>query len=198
MFLRTRKYVAEIPGQTNHSPISNSLVARPFLRALPFSRAVQRERVGLFRHRITNVTDIGAAYTYDGNSFRVKKTYGGVTTTYIFSGTKPIAEYIGGSITKEYIYSGENQLAEVAYSGLNYSVTYKYPDQLSTRDETDASGNLTRTFGHVPFGETWYETGTSSKWKFTTYERDSETNNDYATFRYHENRLGRFMTTDPL
>jgi hypothetical protein len=37
-----------------------------------------------------------------------------------------------------------------------------------------------RSFGHYPFGETWYETGTASKCKFTSYERDPESLNDYA------------------
>jgi RHS repeat-associated protein len=54
------------------------------------------------------------------------------------------------------------------------------------------------TYGHYPFGETWYETGTADKWKFTTYERDSESNLDYAMFRYDSSRLGRFMTPDPI
>jgi len=29
--------------------------------------------------------------------------------------------------------------------------------------------------------------------KFTGKERDAESGNDYATFRYHVNRLGRFF-----
>jgi len=57
---------------------------------------------------------------------------------------------------------------------------------------------VTRTFGHFPFGETWYETGTASKLKFTSYERDSESANDYAIMRSHVNRLGRFSSPDPL
>ncbi|MGH9725430.1 MAG: RHS repeat-associated core domain-containing protein, partial [Candidatus Acidiferrales bacterium] len=41
-------------------------------------------------------------------------------------------------------------------------------------------------------------TGTTTKLKFTSYERDGESGNDYALGRYYENRLGRFTATDPL
>jgi len=56
---------------------------------------------------------------------------------------------------------------------------------------------VTRTFGHLPFGDSWYESGTPDKWKFTTYERDSETNLDYAMYRYRSSVQGRFMSPDP-
>jgi RHS repeat-associated protein len=63
---------------------------------------------------------------------------------------------------------------------------------------TDSSGNFKGQRAHFPFGETWYETGTTSKLKFTSYERDSETGNDFAMARYHVNRLGRFSSVDPV
>ena len=52
---------------------------------------------------------------------------------------------------------------------------------------------------HSPtLGEPWYETGTAGKWKFTSYERDSESNLDYAMARHYSNTTGRFMSPDPL
>ncbi len=82
------------------------------------------------------------------------------TTTYIYSGSKPIAEYVGASnpsLSKEYIYAGSRLLATVAGT----TTTYHHPDHLSNRAETDKNGTRIRTFGHFPFGETWYEpTGT--------------------------------------
>jgi hypothetical protein len=89
------------------------------------------------------------------------------------SGSKVLAEYAGGAApsapTTEFVYSGGSLLATL--SGAN--VTYRYPDHLSNRLETNATGTTVRTFGHLPFGETWYETGTADKWKFTGYERDA-------------------------
>ena len=86
----------------------------------------------------------------------------------------------------------------VAFPGFCCSViSTHHPDHLSIRADTDSSG--TRTSGHLPFGEAWYETGTSDKWKFTTYERDSgtgETGLDYAQFRYYASGQGRFMSAD--
>ena len=44
----------------------------------------------------------------------------------------------------------------------------------------------------------WHETGTTTTpWKFTTYTRDTESNNDYAVARQYINRFGRFVTVDP-
>jgi len=69
---------------------------------------------------------------------------------------------------------------------------YHHADHLSARMTTDTSGNIVNQRGHYPFGETLYESGTAEKWKFTSYERDSETLNDYAVFRSYINRFGRF------
>jgi RHS repeat-associated protein len=43
----------------------------------------------------------------------------------------------------------------------------------------------------------WYDSNIT-KWKFTTYERDSESQNDYALARYYVNLKGRFSSPDPL
>jgi len=139
-----------------------------------------------------------ATYTYDGGPLRVKKVAGGTTTVYIFSGSKVIAEYVNGAApaqpTKEYVYAGNRLLATLAGS----TVTYQHPDHLSTRVETDSAGTVARTFGHYPFGETWYEAGGATPWKFTSYQRDDESGLDYAIFRSYSSRLGRFAQVDPL
>ncbi len=147
-------------------------------------------------NRIKQVTSNGSAYSYDGKGLRVQRTSSGTTTTYVFSGTKVIAEYAGGALSKEYIYAGSQLLATVDAS--TGSTSYQHPDHLSTRVETGSNAGPTRMFGHYPFGEVWYETGTASKWKFTSYERDSESSLDYAMARHYSNVVGRFMSQDPL
>lgn len=138
------------------------------------------------------------AYSYNGTGMRVKKVVtagsSSTTTIYIYSGSKVLAEYSGGTLTAEYVYAGNQLLVTIAGG----AVKYRHSDHLSSRLETDANGVATRTFGQLPFGETWYETGTTSKWKFNSYERDSESGLDYAIFRYDTSRLGRFMTPDHL
>jgi RHS repeat-associated protein len=78
------------------------------------------------------------------------------------------------------------------------STIYYHPDHLSARVLTDSAGNVLAQRGHFSFGESWYENGTATKFKFTTYERDAESGNDYAMARYDVNRLGRFASPDPL
>jgi len=147
-------------------------------------------------NRLTKINAGPPTYTYFG-ALRIKKIAGSTTTVYIYSGSKPIVEYVNGSLSKEYIYAGSKLLATIAGS----STTYHHPDHLSNRAETDASGTRTRTFGQFPFGETWYEPTGTDKFKFTSYENDSgtgETGLNYAQFRYHAPGQGRFMSADLL
>ncbi|HXE74698.1 MAG TPA: hypothetical protein VNN18_03535 [Candidatus Xenobia bacterium] len=128
---------------------------------------------------------------YDGAELRVKKQVGSTTTVYIFSGSKVIAEYASGaaptSPTREYIYAGSQLVATLQGS----TTTYVHPDHLSARLFTDSNGQNAGGRGHLPFGEVWYDSMASDKWKFTTYERDSESGLDYAMFRFDSTRLGR-------
>jgi RHS repeat-associated protein len=102
------------------------------------------------------------------------------------------------SPSREYIYSGLPAVAGGALlAKIEGSATkYYHQDHLSNRLVTDSSGTALEQKGHFPFGEDWYQ-GTD-KLKFTTYERDSESGNDYAMARYHVNRLARFSSPDPI
>ncbi|MGB8475628.1 MAG: RHS repeat-associated core domain-containing protein, partial [Candidatus Acidiferrum sp.] len=149
-------------------------------------------------NRLIAYSGTGGAYTYDGNNLRVKKVAGSTTTVYIFSGAKVIAEYDNGaapaSPSREYIYSGAALLAKIEGG----ASIYYHPDQLSNRVLTDSSGNVLGQRGHYPFGDTWYESGATTKLQFTSYERDSESGNDYAMARSYIDRFGRFSSSDPL
>lgn len=137
-------------------------------------------------------------YTYDGNGMRIEKVSGGTTTISIFSGSRTIAEYDNGaapgSPSREYIYALGQQAAEISGSSTYYFQT----DHLSRRFVTDSAGATQDQLGQFPFGELWYETGpVTTPVKFTTYYRDSESNNDYALARNYIDRFGRFMSVDP-
>jgi RHS repeat-associated protein len=116
---------------------------------------------------------------------------------YIFSGSKVIAEYDNGaavgSPSREYIYSGGALIAKIDPSGTKYY----HQDYLSNRLVTDSTGNTVAQLGHFPYGESWYN-ASNDKLFFTTYERDSESGNDYAIARYDISRLGRFSSPDPF
>jgi RHS repeat-associated protein len=150
-------------------------------------------------HLLTSSGSLGSGtYTYDGNGLRVKQVSGSTTTVYAFSNGKVIAEYVNGaapaSPTREYIYSGGALLAKIEGT----ATQYYHQDSLSTRLMTVSTGTKIGEQGHFPYGETWYLNNTTTKWEFTTYERDSESGNDYAMARYHVNRLGRFSSPDQL
>jgi RHS repeat-associated protein len=152
-------------------------------------------------NHVVSINSAANAYVYDGNGLRVKKCAPNCTspttrTVYIFSGSKVIAEYDNGaavgSPAREYLYAGGSLLARIDGS----TTKYYHQDHLSNRLTTDSSGTALEQKGHFPFGEDWYQG--SDKLKFTTYERDSESGNDFAMARYNVNRLGRFASPDPL
>jgi RHS repeat-associated protein len=147
----------------------------------------------------------GATYTCDGNRMRVQKVLtgtGAVNTVYVRAGDQVLAEYDNGaavtSPTREYLYANE-LLAVVTGStaGSGGTITYQQRDHLSPRLLTDSNGNDVGEEGTFPFGESWYSSTAAQGMVFTTYERDSETGNDYAVARSYADTLGRFMSPDP-
>lgn len=76
-------------------------------------------------------------------------------------------------------------------------------------DQTGSSSNVKR-HDYLPFGEELfagaggrtsglgYSAGDGVRQQFTSYERDSETNLDFAGARYYSNAQGRFTSVDPL
>ncbi len=144
-----------------------------------------------------------ASYSYDGNGLRVVKSGGGTTTVSIFSGSTVIAEYDNSaaptSPSREYIYNpagGSTTGLLAMISG--GATTYYHQDALSVRLTTDGSGSILTQDGTFPFGESWYQSGTTNKWIFTSYQRDSESGLDYALARYYDSRTGTFCSADPL
>jgi RHS repeat-associated protein len=151
---------------------------------------------------VSSYNGSAVGYIYDGNGLRVEKCVPGcstsatTTTVYIFSGSKVIAEYVNGaavgSPTREYIYAGTKLLATISSS----ATYYHHGDHLSPRLTTDSTGSKAGEQGHFPFGESWYASSTTTKYQFTSYERDNESGNDYAMARYYVNRLGRYISPD--
>jgi RHS repeat-associated protein len=149
-------------------------------------------------NRVASINSGVDAYTYDGYGRRIEKTVSGATTVYIFSNSQVIAEYASTaavtSPTREYVYGGSGLLAKIEGS----ATQYYHQDHLSNRLMTDSSGNVVGQQGHYPYGEQWYPVSPNqmTKWEFTSYERDAESNNDDAMARYYVNRLGRFSSAD--
>jgi RHS repeat-associated protein len=133
-------------------------------------------------------------YFYDGDGKRVKKV---VPST----GEETIFVYdAAGKLVAEY--STVVALPEDAI------VAYLTNDHLgSPRINTDSNGNVTARHDYHPFGEgvgtsqrssgLGYADDTVRK-QFTAYERDNETNLEFAQARMYAKEIGRFTTVDPL
>jgi RHS repeat-associated protein len=141
-------------------------------------------------------------YFYDGEGKRVKKkvydpTSGQVTeeTVFVYSAGRLVAEYSSAS------------LPEIK------TTSYTATDMLgSPRVITDASGQVTSRRDFMPFGEELNADGTyrkssspdkygqadSVRQRFTGYQKDAETNLDFAEARYYHNQHARFTAVDPL
>ena len=130
----------------------------------------------------------GVTYGYDGDGIRVKKSNG---TLYW-----PLSETnLTGTIINEYIFFGGEMVARRDGSA---NVFYVYADQLgSTRKITNAQGVVCYDADFTPYGQELVKTGGCPiNYKYAGYERDAETGNDYASARYYNPRLGRFLQPD--
>ncbi len=135
-----------------------------------------------------------AQYDYDQNNRRIKKTIGSAVTHYVWEGSQVVSEHDGsGALLVDYVYSGSRMIGKIA-SG---STQYFLGDRLSTRMTLDSSGNVLGRQAHLPFGEDFGESGTQDNHHFTSYERDTETSQDYAINRGYAVGVGRFVSSDP-
>ncbi len=105
--------------------------------------------------------------------------------------------------------AGGKQLAEystIVATGTAAKVNYLTNDHLgSPRINTDATGTVTARHDYHPFGEEiatsqrtpglGYQSDTVRK-QFTGYERDGETDLDFAQARYYASSKGRFFSPD--
>ncbi|MBX3291017.1 MAG: hypothetical protein KF855_17035, partial [Acidobacteria bacterium] len=131
-------------------------------------------------------------YSYDGDGRRVKKVVPstGEVTIFVYNGN--------GQLTAEYS-TTQPTTPKVSYSTADFLA--------SPRILTDENGEIISRRDFHPFGE---EIATAERLselgylpddvrrKFTTYERDFETDLDFAQARMYEKNLGRFTVPDPL
>ncbi len=170
---------------------------------------------------ITATLGATSHYVYDGDGRRVRRILptGEFWQVYGIDG-ELLAEYqwngSTASLKKEYGYR-DGQLLVVAdptETNANKRVQWLIADHLGTpRMVVDKTGSLSGVTRHdyLPFGEELmvgmgngsirsvamgYQVD-SVRQKFTGYERDSETNLDFATARHFSSVQGRFTTVDP-
>ena len=139
----------------------------------------------------TKVTDassnIVGEYIYDGDGKRVKKVVpNGETTIFVYdANSNLVAEY-----------------STIVEPQATAKISYLTNDHLgSPRITTDVVGQVISRRDFRPYGEEIPRTGYGAdavRKKFTGYERDSETDLDFAQARYQSSALGRFSSPDPI
>jgi len=149
-------------------------------------------------NRITATTASSISYSYDGNGMRVEKSgqtlYWRATTGDVLAETDT-----SGNTKNEYVYFAGRRIAWWDSLGNSY---YVYADALgTTRTIAESNGTVCYDADFTPYGQEIQHTNTcpsTYNYKFTGYERDSETGLDYAFARYYSSRFGRFMSPDPV
>jgi RHS repeat-associated protein len=98
----------------------------------------------------------------------------------------------------EYIFFSGRRIARSDVSSGN--VYFLFVDHLgSTRSMNQVNGTVCFSSEYYPYGQELNSSSScSTSYKFTGYERDTETGLDYGFARYYSPRLGRFMSGDPL
>jgi RHS repeat-associated protein len=136
-----------------------------------------------------------ATYSYNANRQRVSRTYGGATTYYVnISGAGVLSDKLPDGSWHDFIYFGARMIAEAAST----DTFYHHQDRVSTRLVANASGSVSAQQQAAPFGEVITDTSPSqTKFKFTSYERDGETGNDYALNRQYASGRAGFNHPDP-
>ncbi|MEW6362160.1 MAG: hypothetical protein AB1477_08610 [Acidobacteriota bacterium] len=156
----------------------------------------------------------GRTFTYDGENKQAAATNasGATLGTYYFDGDgKRVKKVVPNGETTIFVYdAGAKLVAEystVVAPVQDAKVAYLTADHLgSPRINTDASGEVTARHDYYPFGEELYTaqrtqglgyTADSVRQQFTSYERDNESNLDFAQARMFAYNHGRFTSPDP-
>jgi RHS repeat-associated protein len=151
--------------------------------------------------RLLNDTLV-ATYAVDGNSLRVSKVWNGSRTWYLYAGTQLISEYEDAASATYNPGTNAGGAGSDAYA----TILYQHGDHLTTRLTTDNNGDYSNEQRHYPYGEKLQGDGTADASvlrKFTTYLKEEETDStggklNYAVFRSHSARTGRFLMADPV
>jgi RHS repeat-associated protein len=148
-------------------------------------------------NRLTKV-DSGstATYVYDANGHRVRSTVGGTSRDYVYNSDSVVAEWYSSCNCWGfgYVYASAAFLAQYA----NSTTYFAHKDHLgSTRLLTKMDKSVYDSFDFLPFGEQ-IAGGSGTSHKFTSDERDGESNLDHTWFRQYSSSLGRWISVDPL
>jgi len=145
-----------------------------------------------------------STYQYDGDGKRLRHVAGGYGPFfYLWSSVlnQPVLELTSNGVFRAYVYNAGGEL--LALQSCDYAFYWVHQDHLgSGRKLTDASGHVVYRVEMDPHGQIIYETADNGQTylnprKYATYQRDWESNLDYARARMYHYNLGRFSQPDP-
>jgi len=150
---------------------------------------------------ITQGAETLAEYAYDFQGRRVKKTVGGMTTSYVYDAANNLIAEIAGDGTplRDYIYLGSEPVAMKVY-GTQAGIYYFINDHLGTPQKiVDSNGAMVWEAAYLPFGQAQELLATiTNNLRFPGQYFDVETGLHYNWLRYYDPSTGRYMTPDPI
>jgi RHS repeat-associated protein len=155
---------------------------------------------------ITNDAN-GKLFSYDGESRQteVKNSSNQVIGTYIYDGKGKRVQKISNQENTIFVYDAFGKMiSEYSFSNTasqTPQTAYLTEDHLgSPRVVTNQAGAVISRHDYMAFGEEIYRqsyNNDSLRDKYTGYEKDFESDLDYAQARYYNSRNGRFTSVDP-
>jgi len=153
-----------------------------------------------FENRIKSLNDGAVTFLYDGDSNRVAKTAGGVTTFFLVDDRNPtgyaqvLEELVGGSMERVYTYGLDLISQQVPGGSTRF---YHHDGQGSVRLLTDTAASPTDAYDYEAFGGTVRSMGsTPNSYLFRSQQFDPTVDSYYLRARYYRTGTGRFLTQD--
>jgi len=145
---------------------------------------------------------VTGTYTYDADGLRIARTYGGVSYTYVYSGSQ-LVRMKRNNDTLYFTYDSAGTPVTVNYNGTVYFyVTNLQGDVVAIVDHV---GNAVLNYTYDAWGKMLACTGNmsttlgfSNPLRYRGYVYDLETGLYYLKSRYYDPEIGRFISPDML
>jgi RHS repeat-associated protein len=141
------------------------------------------------------------SFEYDHQGMRVAATVNGQETRFLLDTTQQryaqvIEEYLAnGTLSRSYTY-GRDLLSQDDTTTRSY---YQVDGLGSTRQLTDANGNMTLSYDYQAFGELLQKVGSGdNRYLFAGEQFDESVDLTYLRARYYDMATGRFTSVDPF
>ena len=141
------------------------------------------------------------AFAYDVDGIRTAKSVNGTLTKFVVDKNRDYAQVLeerdaANNLNVAYIYGDDLISQERAGGALSF---YHYDGQLSTRQLTDVSAQVTDSYTYDAFGVTLASSGsTANNYLYTGEQHDPNVGFYYLRARYLNESVGRLTSEDPF